>query len=313
MDLNALFANLHFLRPWWLLSVPPLLFFAAWSARRRRRDGGWANIIDPTLLPALRLPEPLARSASPWGLLAVIWTLAALALAGPAWERERTAAFRAAHDWFVLLDLSPSMMTADVPPERVSRARYAIEDLLQGARDARVGLLVFAADAHTVTPLTTDVATVRALLPPLEPSLMPAAGDRLGPAIAEVTRLIRTTPSQAPQIVLFSDGVSDPAESLQALRALRQAGATLWVVGVGSENGQLPVDQLQQLASSGGGAFVPLTGVRQLVARLNALQAVATERETERELQVDSWRDGGIWLLPPLMLLVALMARRGWL
>jgi Ca-activated chloride channel family protein len=295
-----------------LLCVPPFLAFAAWSAWRRGRDGGWANVIDPALLSALRLPGAVGRGASPWGLLALIWTLAAFALAGPAWERERTPAFRASNDWFVLLDLSPSMMANDVAPERVTRARYAIEDLLQGAGDARIGLVVFAAEAHTVTPLTTDVATIRALLPPLAPTLMPAPGDKLGPAIAEVSQLMRATPSRTPQVVLFSDGVSDPAQALQALRALRRSGATLWVVGVGSD-GRLPVDQLQQLATSGGGAFVPVTQTRQLAERLASLQVGATEREPEREVQVDTWRDGGVWLLPPLVLLVALMARRGWL
>jgi Mg-chelatase subunit ChlD len=142
---------------------------------------------------------------------------------------------------------------------------------------------------------------------------MPAAGDQLEPALREATRLIRATSSQAPQIVLFSDGIADPAQSLQALRALRRAGATLWVVGVGTEAGNLPVGQLQQLAATGGGDFVPLGGVRQLAERLGARQVAAAGSEPESQLQLDTWRNGGIWLLLPLALLVSLIARRGWL
>ena len=191
------------------------------------------KVIDAELLPALRLPMS-GRTQSPWWLLAAVWTLAALALAGMTWQRVESVGFRAPTDWILVLDLSPSMAATDVPPNRVARAHYLISDLLNAARDTRVALVVFAGDAHTVAPLTSDVATIRALLPPLDPSIMPEPGDALAPALDEAARLMSTVASRRPQIVVLTDGIADPAEALGAARRLRDRGATLDVVGIGT-------------------------------------------------------------------------------
>ena len=124
-------------------------------------------MIDPELLPALRLP--VGGGGSPWRLLVTAWTLAVLALAGMTWERDQSMGFRAPSDWVLVMDLSPSMAATDVPPDRATRAHYLVSDLLNAAQDTRVALVVFAGEAHTVAPLTSDVATMRALLPPLDP------------------------------------------------------------------------------------------------------------------------------------------------
>jgi len=331
MDLSALRA-FHFLHPAWLLALPPLWALVAWLARRGRREGGWGQVIDAGLLPALRLPMS-GRTHSPWWLLATVWTLAALALAGMTWQRAESVGFRAPTDWILVLDLSPSMAAADVPPNRVARAHYLISDLLNAARDTRVALIAFAGDAHTVAPLTSDVATIRALLPPLEPSIMPEAGDALAPALDEAARLMSTVMSRRPQIVVLTDGIADPAEALGAARRLRDRGATLDVVGIGTSSGapqpngegtflrdaegrsvlsKLPVDQLERLAEAGGGRYVPLSEADALIAELSR-RTPASEVETPAGPGVSLWRNAGIWLLPPLVLLVPLLARRGWL
>ena len=138
---------------------------------RQQRDGGWARVIDLDLLPALRLPGHRGRSA--WWLLTTVWTVAVVALAGMTWERDQDVGYHAPNDWILVMDLSPSMAATDVPPDRATRARYIISDFLNAAEDTRVALVVFAGEAHTVAPLTTDVETVRALLPPLAPGIMP--------------------------------------------------------------------------------------------------------------------------------------------
>src|SRR5579862_6619087 len=307
MDLSALRA-FHFLHPAWLLVLPPLWALAAWLARRGRRDGGWAQVIDQDLLPALRLPAT-GRNRSPWWLLVSVWTLAALALAGMTWQRVQSAAFRAPTDWILLLDLSPSMAAADVPPNRVTRAHYLISDLLDAAKDTRVALIAFAGEAHVVAPLTTDVATIRALLPPLDPSIMPETGDSLAAALAEASRLMSTVASRHPQIVVLTDGVGDPAEALSAARRLREQGATVDVVGVGTTAGapqpdgqggfvqdargrsvltKLPLEQLERVAATGGGRYVPLSEASSLVAELERREP-SSEVEVDAKPRVDMW------------------------
>lgn len=325
--------SFHFLYPVWLIALVPLWASIAWIALRHARDGSWSQVIDADLLPAMRL-EGGQRGSAPWWVFAVVWTLATLALAGPAWQREEGPAFRSPHDWIVLLDLSPSMAASDVTPDRATRARYVIEDILSAARDARVGLIVFAGDSHAVTPLTSDVETVRALLKPLAPGIMPAAGDLLAPALNETENLLKSVASRDAQVVVLTDGFSDPSAALKAVGRLRAQGATVHVIGIGSANGapapddkgsfardeqgravlaKVPTDLLQHLASAGGGKYTNVSGEHQLIASMQEHRSennLASEKIGDVELS--TWRNEGIWLLPPLLLLAALIARRGW-
>jgi Ca-activated chloride channel family protein len=333
MDLTTLGA-FHFLHPAWLLCLPPLLLWAIAGTWRRRQRGAWAQVVAADLLPALRLTTA-ERSGSPWPFIALAWTCAALALAGPAWLRAPSAGFRAPDDWVIVLDLSPTMSVADVSPNRVTRARYAIEDILAGARDARVGLIVFSGEAHVVVPLTSDVATIRALLPPLSPGIMPEGGDEIAPALDAASQLLHEAASRNGKVVVLSDGFTDETQALGSARALAQQGASVQVIGVGTREGgpavnaggsfvqnaqgtsvlaKLPVDELQRLAEAGDGRYWPLTDVPGLLASLHpdaenplGQQAIATNS------QVGEWRNEGIWLLPPLLLFATLIARRGWL
>ncbi|OYU00030.1 MAG: hypothetical protein CFE40_01555 [Burkholderiales bacterium PBB1] len=339
---QAALARFHFERPWWLIAVPLLLALAAWLARRSASGGGWAALVDAPLLDALRLPEPAVTTrASPWPWLALAWTLAALALAGPTWQREPAAASATPDGWVLVLDLSPSMLAPDAAPNRVSRARYAIEDVLRSAQGARIGLVVFGAEPYTVTPLTDDVATVRALTGPLSPGLMPSSGDRLGAALAMAQQLLERSTTQGGHVVVLTDGYADPDEANAAARSLRDRSTTVDVLAIGgggespsAASGALanparandttgtspaedsaavePVNRelLQQLARAGGGRVFELG---EMPALLSQLQTKVTRSATAlSDVEAERWRDAGVWLLPPLLLLVAVMARRGW-
>jgi Ca-activated chloride channel family protein len=322
----------HFLHPAWLLALPPLLLLTAWLTRQRARDGSWGRLIDPDLLALLRISEGGHRQ-SPGLLLGVIWTLAVLALAGPAWRYEQSPAFRVPAAWVVVLDLSPSMSATDTPPDRVTRARYAIADLLSAAHDARVGLVVYAGEPHTVTPLTSDIATVRVLLQPLSPALMPETGDSLAPALEQAQSLLRAVQGRDRQVIVLSDGSDDVSSSLTTARRLRDEGITVNVVGVGTEAGapapdgkggflrdqrgiprltRMQTDELKRIAAAGGGMFVPLSGLPAFSASLQARQSGPLDAGEATSERLGHWRNEGVWLLPPLLLLAALLARRGW-
>ncbi|HET9108642.1 MAG TPA: VWA domain-containing protein [Steroidobacteraceae bacterium] len=326
-------SHFHFLHPYWLVALPPLAALAVWLARRRGRDGPWPRLLDGELLPLLRLSEGGA-GRSPWLLFGLVWALAVLALAGPSWQRQITPAYRAPAAWVVALELSPSMDAADVAPSRIVRARYAVENLLSAAHDARVGLLAFAGDAYPVAPITSDVATVRNLAQPLSPSLMPESGDRLAPALKEAGRLLHAAPGSDRQVIVLTDGFTDPARALLMARQLRRQGIAVNVVGIGTRSGapepdgnggfvrnaqgqvvltRLDAGLLQQVAAAGGGHYVPLSALPALIADLHA----AGSRELSsgvaaHHVRLASRLNDGVWLLPALLLLAALIARRGW-
>jgi Ca-activated chloride channel homolog len=325
-------SRFHFLYPYWLLALPPLVALAVWLARRRGRDGPWPRLLDGELLSLLRLSEGGA-GRSPWLLIGLVWALAVVALAGPTWQRQITPAYRAPAAWIVALEVSPSMDAADVEPSRMARARYAVDDLLSAAQDARVGLVVFAGDAYTVAPLTSDVATIRNLAQPLAPSLMPESGDRLAPGLEEAVRLLQASPGRDRQVIVLTDGFTDPAQALVKAQELHREGIDVNVVGVGTESGapepdgnggfvrdasgqvvltRLDGDLLQRIATAGGGHFVPLSALPLLIADLHAARSRRMSSGVAAHVRLASWLNDGVWLLPALLLLAALVARRGW-
>jgi Ca-activated chloride channel homolog len=337
MNLNTLLQNFHFLRPLWLLALPVLLAIVVWLARQRSRGEDWSEVIDAELLPALQLDTDSrvgGTSARPWPWLALAWTLAVLAMAGPSWQQDSAPAYRAPAAWVLVLDLSPSMDATDLPPNRVTRARYALDDILSAARDARVGMVAFSDEAYTVTPLTQDVATIRALIPSLAPEMMPSTGDHLAPALAQAQQLLNASGARDKRMVVVSDGFDDPAAVLRAAAAFKAQGITISVVGAGTPGGaplrsangsfaqtangqtqltKLNVDQLQQLASSGGGQYVDITKMASLVSSLQRGAERSGEAIAAPGVEVAHWLDAGAYLLPALLLLVALLARRRWL
>lgn len=325
----------HFLRPAWLLALPALWLLTAWLARTRSREGDWTGLIDAELLQSLRLAGPEARTRAPWPWVALAWTLAALALAGPSWQQDQAPAFRAPADWVLVLDLSPSMAASDMTPDRVTRARYAIDDLLGAARDARVGLVVFSDEAYTVAPLTEDVATIRSLLPPLAPSIMPGSGDQLAPALEAAAKLLEHSATRNRRVIVLTDGFDDPAAAFASAGRLRASSAMVDVIGVASRGGapvptpgggfkqdasgqpllsKLDEAPLRQLAASGGGRYCDLAGLPSLLGQLQSAPDLASRAKVAGEdLKVARWRDAGVWLLPLLLLCAAPLARRGWL
>ncbi|MCB1930902.1 MAG: VWA domain-containing protein [Candidatus Accumulibacter sp.] len=324
----------HFLRPQWLLTLPLLWGLVLWLARRRQLVQEWSGLIDPQLLPTLRLAAAGGAGMRPWPWLALAWTLAAIALSGPSWQRMEGNAYRASPAWVIVLDLSPSMLASDLAPNRITRARYALEDTLAAARDARVGLVVFSDEAYAVTPLTEDVTTVRALLPPLLPEILPSAGDHLAPALDEAERLLAHAGATDRRIVILSDGFADPAAAMAAAARIRSRGIELSVVGVGTAGGaplpdadghfshdaqgsaqlaRLDVERLRQLAAVGGGQYVDLARLPELNAALQKSGERLAGDSLAKGVEVADWHDGGVWLLPVLLLLAGALARRGWL
>lgn len=337
MNINAFLQDFHFLRPLWLLAMPVLWGAVVWLARQRSRGEDWTDVIDAELLPALQLDDDSSAggtSTRPWPWLALAWTLAVLALAGPSWQQDSVPAFRAPAAWVLVLDLSPSMDASDLLPNRVTRARYALDDILSAARDARVGMVAFSDEAYTVTPLTQDVATVRALMPSLAPEMMPSAGDHLAPALAKAQQLLSASGAHDKRIVVVTDGFDDPAVVLRKAVALKAQGIAINVVGVGTTGGaplrnangsfvqdgkgqtqltKLDVGQLKQLASSGGGQYVDIANLASLVSSLQSSAERAGDAIAAPGVEVARWIDAGAYLLPGLLLLVTVLTRRRWL
>lgn len=320
----------HFLRPLWLLGLLalPLLVW-----RGSRADAGvreLSRLVDAALLPHLLTGRPASHRAAT-ALLALGWTLAALAFAGPTWSRQPQPLYAERAAQVVAMSLSPRMLAKDVAPSRLDRARYKARDLFASNRAGQNALIAYAGEAFVVAPLTSDASSLDELLDALAPDTMPSEGDNAAQAIEQGVKLVMQAKAGGGSLVLITDR-ADAAAQTAARRALAQ-GVRVSVLGIGTTaGGPVPLAgggflrdaqgnlelarrddaALAALAAAGGGRFVPATDdhsdIDALHKQLRGGSAVASD-----DARSEQWVDRGPWLLLPLLLVVAAGFRRGWL
>jgi Ca-activated chloride channel family protein len=324
----------HFLSPQWFWLLLPLLALLWLLRDTGSRGSAWQRVCDPELLPFLLIHRAGHSSRLPVWLLAAGWLLAVLALADPVWEKQPQPVFRSQDARVVVLDLSRSMLAADLPPSRLERARYKVADILSQSREGQTGLVVFAGDAFVVAPLTSDTDTIQALLPPLEPALMPVQGSRVDLALQLAGDLLRQAGLGRGEVLLVTDGFTD-TEALDVARELDAGGYRVSVLGVGTGDGAplpdgrggylrdaqgeivvpgLEPSALRALAAAGGGRYAGISNdsadIDQLQVNNAPLPGAAVE---DTGMSTDIWQSRGPWLVLLLLPLAALMFRRGWL
>ena len=327
-------SEFHFIRPYWLLAFFPYLILLVLLLKNKLGRGSWSNVCDAELLPYILQEKSVGRSRWPITIGAMAGFLVIVAQAGPTWERLPVPVFRNESALVIILDLSRSMDGADVKPNRLTRARYKIADILNRRKDGLTALLVYAGDAFTVTPLTEDTDTINSQLPALTTSIMPVQGSDTVLALEMATDLFKQAGLQTGQILLITDGVNLD----NTLDAVKSLGAyTLSILAVGSEDGapiktpgggflkdrqgnivipKLNPGELKQLARAGGGQFQMVTANdRDIETLLTAIDRMSEHqaREEENDLLLDQWEDRGPWLLLVVLPLAALSFRRGLL
>ena len=328
----------HFLRPAWLWLLIPLLGVTWLLLRRRQDSGNWRSVIDERLLPFVLSGGAVnRRDWLRWtpGLVALV---AIIALAGPTWEKLPQPVYYQQTALVIALDLSRSMDVADQKPSRLARARHKIADILNLRKEGQTALVVYAADAFTVTPLTSDVETILALLPDLDTGLMPAQGTRADRALTLALRLFENSGITRGDVLLVSDGLSDLELKRIRTQLRDKPGQRVSVLAIGTpDGGPVPIknggflkdrdgsivvtglrdENLRRVASLSGGVFATISASD---LDINALAYVMESSIDERKARLsdrstDLWRELGPWLILFALPFAALAFRRGafWL
>ena len=323
----------HWFRPEWL-AVLPLLGWLLWKLwHRQKRAGRWQMIL-PVAFQRVLLSGGNGRvSKLPWIVLGLGWLLAALALMGPSWQRVEQATQKPADPLVVMLELTPEMLATDSSPTRLEQARRKVYDLLQNRSDAQTAVIVYAGSAHTLVPLSDDLATSRNLLEALKPSIMPQPGHRADLAVGKALQLLDQGALGQGRLLLIGSSLS--AQEREGIRnRLGSDAPPLLMLGIGTRDGAPVVDENGQLLKDDQGAillprldspdlrsFLLDIGGRYRQARLDdndlrglgLLDGALHLRADGQTQRLDTWADQGYWLLLPLLLLAACAGRRGWL
>ena len=321
--------SFHFARPWALILIPVLLIQVVWYLKFRHTANPWRGRMRADLQAKLLQAPKEESNYIPWIVLSII--LLIFALAGPSWSQQSRPVFSKQDALVIVLDMSLSMLAEDIKPNRAQRSKLKLMDLLEQRKEGLTGLVVYAGDAYTVTPLTSDTATIRNLLPALEPALMPKLGSAAEAGIGQAQQLMRQAGIQKGRILLVTDGLDEAA--LKGIRKQLNKDVQLSILAVGTAEGApIPLGDQSFVKDNKGSVIIsqldmtPLHNLQeQTSARLSHMQLDNSDLDyllaevainpalKEPEAQVPLWVEQGHWFLLPVLPLAALAFRRGWL
>ena len=326
------FADFHFLRSEWLILLPVLLALIYLFKKQILSSGNWHSLIEPDLIPYVLSRHQLQENKYKWWLIFFTGMLVIFSLSGPTWERIEQPAFRTDQSLVIALDLSRSMNAQDVNPNRITRGKLKILDILKKRQGAQVALIVYSANAFTVTPLTADSETIASLVGSLDTNIMPSRGSYPAAAIDKGLQLLKQASVVNGEILLITDGGSSSA-ALTSATNLKNEGYSLSVLGVGTmegapipkndggfitdRNGQIALarldrEGLSELAQIGGGKYINMT-IDDRDIDLLLMNQTTSHSNNEELLATDQWNDIGPWFLLIVVPISSLAFRRRWI
>ncbi len=229
------FANPIFLYSLIVL-LPVLLLFFVWA--NRRREAALAQLGNPALVQ--RLSATVNWQGRRWRNILWFVTLIMLlvALARPQWGVESHEVKQQGIEVMVALDVSKSMLAQDIKPDRLSRAKLEIADLMNRLGGDEIGLVLFSGASFIQFPLTSDYATARTFLDNARPEVISKPGTAIGEAIrTAMSGFDYNRPSQK-VIVLITDGEDHAADTLTVAQEAAEQGILLYTIGFGSPQGE---------------------------------------------------------------------------
>lgn len=232
---------MKFVHPIWLLIGVAVCAALAWRYRRfdKKQTGLLASFV------STRLAQSLTRSFSPVrrrikrSLIILATACLFIALARPQagfhWEETH----RKGLEIMFAVDTSKSMLAQDVKPNRLTRAKLAVEDLLDKLNGDGVGLVAFAGSAFLQCPVTLDYDAFRQSVEALDTGIIPRGGTDIAAAIDEAEKAFKAHQDSDRILVLITDGEDLDAEGISAAKAAAKEGVKIFTVGVGSKSGEL--------------------------------------------------------------------------
>ncbi len=181
-------------------------------------------------------------------LLIIAFAAGCIAIANPRKLSETVNDVRKGIDVVIALDVSNSMLATDVVPNRLTKAKQLITQLINKMPDNRIGLVIFAGNAYLQLPLTYDHGSANLFLTTADPGLIKAQGTAISEALQISDRAFATSSERYKSIILISDGETHDEGALLKTQELATKGVMINTVGLGSTGGAAIVDPLTKLS-----------------------------------------------------------------
>ena len=218
-----------------LLLLPLLAALFLYSNYRRRK--AIKKFGDPELMAQLMPDASKYRPDVKFWIVFVAIGLFAVLLARPQFGSRLETVKRQGIEVIIALDISNSMLAEDVQPSRLQKAKRLVSQLVDKMENDKVGMIVFAGDAFTQLPITSDYISAKMFLETIDPSLISKQGTALGAAINLSTRSFTPMEGVGRTVILITDGENHEDGALEAAKAAVEKGIQINVLGVGMPEG----------------------------------------------------------------------------
>lgn len=294
-----------------LLVIPAGILLYIFSRFRRRKL--LKRYGDLTLLQALMPEVSASRAGIKFALQLVALAILVLTLAGPQFGSRLEEVKRNGIEMIIALDVSNSMLAEDLKPNRLERAKQAINRLLDRMDEDNIGLVVFAGSAYTQLPVTNDYASARMFLNTVSPKMVSRQGTAVGAAIDHAMNSFGPAADKSKTIVVITDGENHEGNAVSQAQKAAERGIVVHTIGLGSPEGApIPIQEagqttflkdrqgntvvskmneqmLQEIAAAAGGKYVRATNTSLGLSAL--FQDLQNMEEQELENRVYSEYD----------------------
>ena len=217
----------------WTLPAAGFLFFLS-SFRRKAELKRFGD---------LALVERLVSSFSParrfWKRVLILAALACIvfALAQPHFRKRETRVERKGVDIMIAIDVSNSMLSKDIAPNRLEKAKLELMGLVDKLKGNRIGIVAFAGEAVIQCPLTLDRNAVKLFLSTVSPNLVSYQGTAIGKAIDVAVQAFQDKEKDSKALILLTDGEDHDPDSKKSVQHAKAAGVRIYTIGIGTSDG----------------------------------------------------------------------------
>tara|TARA_Y100000296_G_scaffold17555_1_gene20753 strand:- start:1524 stop:3566 length:2043 start_codon:yes stop_codon:yes gene_type:complete len=334
MDFDFL-NQFHFLRPEWFMALVPLMLLVVLIRKTTAKQSGWQSVIPSHLYQHMVIGKTEMGVKPPMWMLAFVWVVSVIALAGPTWERLPQPVYQLKMGHVIVIDMSLSMRATDMTPDRLTRAKYKAIDLVNAIGEGEMGLVAYAGDAFVISPLTEDAGNITTLIPSLSPEIMPVPGSDPLLGIESAAELLTNAGYNSGMIYWITDGIElEQQQELQEYVASIPFTVNALTVGtsegapIRQQSGELLKDftgsivipklnegAVKGVVKSSGGRFESFTSNDSDIDALATVSLLdkgsSEEDEEESNLQGDQWKEVGPYLLLLLLPFAAFAFKRG--
>jgi Ca-activated chloride channel family protein len=227
------FANPDFL--YLLLLLPVIVILYIINEFRKKRALlrlGDINIVG-NLIPEMSK----TRSAVKFLLQIIAVTAGIIMLSRPQFGSKLEDVKKQGVEVIIALDVSNSMLAEDIQPDRLTRAKQAISRLVDNLDNDKIGLIVFAGDAYTQIPVTTDYISAKMFLSTISPAMVPKQGTAIGAAISLGIRSFSPGEGKSKAMIIITDGENHEDDPVKNAEDAAKAGIVIHTIGIGSTEG----------------------------------------------------------------------------